>query len=176
MTGVPEVRKEPGSRSTERDSAQLFCASGISVARTLFWQPADCVNTHSGNRRYRVVGRAYPRKKRDCPHASSAALAPRGWFLRSVGLGKDGSVPLSIIADVLALPVDASKPSRLELVIAATGKAERGAGRQIRGRVVEHKLSKYNNLPHRQPNMSAVADGEICSLIRSSATFLSNGR
>lgn len=74
-------------------------------------------------------------------------------FLRSVGLGKDGSVPLSIIADDLALPVDASKPSRLELVIAATGKAERGAGRQIRRRVVEHKLSKYNNLPHRQPNI-----------------------
>jgi capsular polysaccharide export protein len=73
-------------------------------------------------------------------------------FLRSVGLGKDGDAPVSIIADDLALPVDGGKASRLELLIAAAaGGGHDAFGPRIRERMVEHRLSKYNNLPHRQP-------------------------
>ncbi|WP_373414056.1 capsular biosynthesis protein [Ensifer aridi] len=73
-------------------------------------------------------------------------------FLRSVGLGKDGGAPVSIIADDKALPVDAGRASRLELLIAAAASSdEEITGKRIRERMVRHKLSKYNNLPHRQP-------------------------
>ncbi|OHV79762.1 capsular biosynthesis protein [Ensifer sp. LCM 4579] len=75
-------------------------------------------------------------------------------FLRSVGLGKDGAAPVSIIADDLALPVDGGRASRLELLIAeAAGGGHDAAGKQIRERMVRHRLSKYNNLPHRQPQI-----------------------
>ncbi len=75
-------------------------------------------------------------------------------FLRSVGLGKDGAAPVSIIADDLALPVDGGRASRLELLIAeAAGGGYDAFGQCIRERMVEHRLSKYNNLPHRQPSI-----------------------
>ncbi|MCA1491277.1 capsular biosynthesis protein [Ensifer sp. NBAIM29] len=75
-------------------------------------------------------------------------------FLRSVGLGKDGAAPVSIIADDLALPVDGGRASRLELLIAeAAGGGHDATGKQIRERMVRHRLSKYNNLPNRQPRI-----------------------
>ncbi|MEY9784311.1 capsular polysaccharide export protein, LipB/KpsS family [Sinorhizobium fredii] len=75
-------------------------------------------------------------------------------FLRSVGLGKDGAAPVSIIADDLALPVDGGRASRLELLIAEAAGGEHDAfGRRIRERMVEHRLSKYNNLPHCPPSI-----------------------
>jgi capsular polysaccharide export protein len=71
-------------------------------------------------------------------------------FLRSVGLGKAGAMPLSIVVDDLGLPVDASRPSRLERLIA--GAEEAGAlGKAIREQIVLHRLSKYNHLPHKAP-------------------------
>ncbi|WEZ85802.1 capsular biosynthesis protein (plasmid) [Rhizobium sp. 32-5/1] len=75
-------------------------------------------------------------------------------FLRSVGLGKAGSIPLSIIADDLGLPVDAGHPSRLERLI-EDPVLERNAasGKAIRERLVQHKLSKYNHLPHTPPKL-----------------------
>lgn len=75
-------------------------------------------------------------------------------FLRSVGLGKDGTAPVSIIADDLALPVDGGRASRLERLIAEAAKSAHDAfGKRIRERMVHHGLSKYNNLPHRQPSL-----------------------
>lgn len=75
-------------------------------------------------------------------------------FLRSVGLGKDGAAPISIIADDLALPVDGGRASRLELLIVeAAGSGQDPFGKRIRERMVHHRLSKYNNLPHRQPSL-----------------------
>ncbi|APG95031.1 capsular biosynthesis protein [Sinorhizobium americanum] len=75
-------------------------------------------------------------------------------FLRSVGLGKDGDAPVSIIADDLALPVDGGQASRLELLIAeAAGGGHDALGQRIRERMVEYRLSKYNNLPHRPPSI-----------------------
>lgn len=75
-------------------------------------------------------------------------------FLRSVGLGKDGSIPISIVVDDKALPVDAGRISRLELLIrdAASGFAH-DVGKPIREALVAHRLSKYNNLPHSEPRL-----------------------
>lgn len=71
-------------------------------------------------------------------------------FLRSVGLGKEKSLPISIAVDDLGMAVDAFRPSRLERLIAgAAGGTDGGFGRDIREQLVFHKLSKYNNLPHR---------------------------
>lgn len=75
-------------------------------------------------------------------------------FLRSIGLGKDGVRPVSIIVDDLALPTDASRASRLELLISqAAGVDREGAGDRIRDQIVEQKLSKYNNLPNVEPQI-----------------------
>lgn len=75
-------------------------------------------------------------------------------FLRSVGLGKDGDAPVSIIVDDRALPVDGGRASRLELLIAAAAKGDWDSfGESIRERMTEHKLSKYNNLPHKAPSI-----------------------
>lgn len=75
-------------------------------------------------------------------------------FLRSVGLGKAGSIPLSIIADDLGSPIDASLSSRLELLISdASVRRNAATGKEIRQRLVQHKLSKYNHLPHTPPKI-----------------------
>lgn len=75
-------------------------------------------------------------------------------YLRSVGLGKENTLPISVIVDDLGMPVDASKASRLERLIASSvdgDVAELGAN--IREMLVHEKLSKYNNLPHREPKL-----------------------
>lgn len=81
-------------------------------------------------------------------------------FLRSVGLGKSGAIPLSIVIDDLGLPVDAHRPSRLERLIEGAGDVGE-FGRAIREQIVLNKLSKYNHLPHRQPNIERTAKRRI---------------
>ncbi|AXV15543.1 capsular biosynthesis protein [Neorhizobium sp. SOG26] len=77
-------------------------------------------------------------------------------FLRSVGLGKENTLPISIQIDDLGMPVDASRPSRLEVLIAASaGMNFGGLGSEIRAALIREKLSKYNNLPHRSPKLEA---------------------
>lgn len=81
-------------------------------------------------------------------------------FLRSLGLGKSGAVPLSIVVDDLGLPVDANRPSRLERLI--EGAAEAGElGRAIREQIVLNRLSKYNHLPHRPPRIERTSKRRI---------------
>lgn len=75
-------------------------------------------------------------------------------YLRSVGLGKAGTLPLSIVADDLGMAVDASGPSRLEsLIMAADDAAASDLGKAIRDAIVLNRLSKYNHLPHRAPSL-----------------------
>lgn len=75
-------------------------------------------------------------------------------YLRSVGLGKENTLPISIIVDDLGMPVDASKASRLERLIASSVDGDiAGLGANIREMLVREKLSKYNNLPHREPKL-----------------------
>jgi capsular polysaccharide export protein len=83
-------------------------------------------------------------------------------FLRSVGLGKSLALPISISADDLGMPVDASRPSRLERLIAGSLSPQAAAlGADIREALVRHKLSKYNNLPHREPKLEPTARRRI---------------
>ncbi len=72
-------------------------------------------------------------------------------FLRSVRLGKSGVLPFSIVADDLALSMDASKASRLERLIAEASDDGGQEARDVREAIVLHGLSKYNHLPHREP-------------------------
>lgn len=74
-------------------------------------------------------------------------------FLRSVGLGKEMTLPISISIDDLGMPVDASRPSRLERLIAGSTELDASQGADIREAIVRHRLSKYNSLPHRQPKL-----------------------
>lgn len=81
-------------------------------------------------------------------------------FLRSMELGKSGAIPLSIVIDDLGLPVDASRPSRLERLIEGAGEAGE-LGRAIREQIVLNKLSKYNHLPHRPPHIERTTKRRI---------------
>lgn len=74
-------------------------------------------------------------------------------FLRSLGLGKTGTLPLSIVADDLGLSVNAARASRLERLIAEAGAADVESGALIRDAVVQNRLSKYNHLPHNPPSL-----------------------
>ncbi|WP_112605349.1 capsular biosynthesis protein [Rhizobium sp. WW22] len=81
-------------------------------------------------------------------------------FLRSMGLGKSGAIPLSIVIDDLGLPVDANSPSRLERLIEGAGETGE-LGRAIREQIVLNKLSKYNHLPHRSPHIEQTTKRRI---------------
>lgn len=95
---------------------------------------------------------------------STATLARRiAWFrrlpywyledgyLRSVGLGKENTLPISVIVDDLGMPVDASRASRLERLIAQSASTDVDRlGADVREALVASRLSKYNNLPHRE--------------------------
>ncbi len=72
-------------------------------------------------------------------------------FLRSVGLGKSLALPISIQIDDLGMPIDCSRPSRLERLISGAGEEAETLGSSVREAIVHHRLSKYNNLPHRPP-------------------------
>lgn len=81
-------------------------------------------------------------------------------FLRSMGLGKSGAIPLSIVIDDLGLPVDANSPSRLERLIEGAGEAGE-LGHAIREQIVLNKLSKYNHLPHQSPHIERTTKRRI---------------
>ena len=81
-------------------------------------------------------------------------------FLRSVGLGKAGAIPFSIVIDDLGLPVDANRPSRLERLIEGAAEAS-DLGRTIRQQIVLSRLSKYNHLPHRPPGIERTGKRRI---------------
>ena len=67
-------------------------------------------------------------------------------FLRSVGLGADLIEPLSWICDDLGIYYDASKPSRLERILAETDfdKALLSRAHALRMRILEAGITKYN--------------------------------
>lgn len=70
-------------------------------------------------------------------------------FLRSCGLGVDGHAPLSLVVDDLGIYYDATRPSRLETLIASAdpdADALAQARRAI-GLIRRHRLSKYNHAP-----------------------------
>ncbi len=67
-------------------------------------------------------------------------------FLRSVGLGMDLVMPLSLVLDRRGIYYDASRPSDLETILGETefDEALLGRARRLRERLVALRLSKYN--------------------------------
>ncbi len=83
-----------------------------------------------------------------------AYLALEDGFLRSVGLGVHRDPPLSMVVDDLGIHYDATRPSRLERILAAEDDALSGSDLLSRARrcieaIREARLSKYNTAPVR---------------------------
>jgi capsular polysaccharide export protein len=76
-------------------------------------------------------------------------LALEDGFVRSLGLGVEGAPALSIVVDDLGIYYDASRPSRLERLIAEAPTDERSRGEARRGLALlrDYRLSKYNHAP-----------------------------
>lgn len=74
-------------------------------------------------------------------------------FLRSVGIGSKREPPLSLVVDDLGIYYDASQPSRLERLIAASPPAEKLPSDVSKALALirHHKLSKYNHAPEPLP-------------------------
>lgn len=77
-------------------------------------------------------------------------------FIRSIGLGVDGSPSFSTVEDDVGIYYDATTPSQLEKILnsydfAADEKLMDDARRAI-GLIVEHNISKYNNASSEIPN------------------------
>lgn len=69
-------------------------------------------------------------------------------FLRSCGLGVDAAPPMSLVVDDLGIYYDATRASRLELLIAAAPSAAwRAQARRAMDLIRFHRLSKYNHAP-----------------------------
>lgn len=66
-------------------------------------------------------------------------------YIRSIGLGVAGAQPFSIVIDDLGIAYDATRPSRLEGLIAAAPEAAGAAERALIRRMVEGRVSKYNH-------------------------------
>jgi capsular polysaccharide export protein len=68
-------------------------------------------------------------------------------FLRSVGLGKTGAPPVSMVADDLGVYFNAHTPSRLEeLLQRGAENADLERARNVHALIVGHRLTKYNHL------------------------------
>jgi capsular polysaccharide export protein len=67
-------------------------------------------------------------------------------FIRSIGLGVNGSQPLSLIKDDIGVYFDAFNPSRLEALI-TTGDEQAERAQQLIQLIKQHDISKYNNSP-----------------------------
>lgn len=71
-------------------------------------------------------------------------------FIRSEGLGVEGSPPLSICIDHIGIYYDATRPSRLEYILENDGWEEEELLEQARTAmefIVKHRISKYNHAP-----------------------------
>lgn len=78
------------------------------------------------------------------------ALCLEDGFLRSLGLGVNGSPPFAVVADDLGIYYDTARPSRLEALILAAdsmpSETLADAAKALR-LIVENRLSKYNHAP-----------------------------
>ena len=88
-------------------------------------------------------------------HNTSFVLLEDG-FIRSLGLGVDGSPSFSLVEDDVGIYYDATVPSKLENILnsydfAADEKLMDDARRAM-SLIVEHNISKYNNAASEIPN------------------------
>jgi capsular polysaccharide export protein len=83
-------------------------------------------------------------------------LAVEDGFLRSVALGR--AAPLSLVVDDVGIYYDATRPSRLEMLLEGRPVDELGdsalidRARMCRQRIVEAEVSKYNHAPSSLPS------------------------
>ena len=77
-------------------------------------------------------------------------------FIRSIGLGVDGSPSFSLVEDDVGIYYDATVPSRLENILNSydfsADKKLMDDARRAMGLIVEHNVSKYNNASDEIPN------------------------
>ncbi|MBD3795904.1 MAG: capsule polysaccharide transporter [Epsilonproteobacteria bacterium] len=70
-------------------------------------------------------------------------------FIRSLGLGVDGSPSFSLVEDDLGIYYDATAPSRLEMILStydfASNEKLMGDARRAMGLIVQYNVSKYND-------------------------------
>jgi len=80
-------------------------------------------------------------------------------FIRSLGLGVDGSPSFSLVEDDIGIYYDAAMPSRLENILnsynLAGDKQLMEDARRAMEVIVEHNISKYNNAPLEVPKYIA---------------------
>ena len=95
-------------------------------------------------------GPAIPDQRRLMRWASAGdtdAVLVEDGFLRSRGLGADLIAPLSLVLDDVGIYYDATRPSRLENLINASGDLaadERARATALVARITDARLSKYN--------------------------------
>lgn len=106
-----------------------------------------------GNKRTTAPAIEYARR-----HALPYWRAEDG-FLRSIGLGKSGAAPLSVVLDDRGIYYDARTPSRLEALLAGedAGQLDDPAlldrARRAMQRITAAGLSKYNDAPPGPPRL-----------------------
>jgi len=70
-------------------------------------------------------------------------------FIRSFGLGVEGSPSFSIVKDDIGIYYDATKPSKLENILNSydfkNDKKLMEQAKEARAKIIEYKISKYNN-------------------------------
>jgi len=78
--------------------------------------------------------------------SNSTILRIEDGFLRSSGLGADLVRPLSLVIDDIGIYYDATRPSRLEHILATQALDEAAVRRaeELRDRIIELDLTKYN--------------------------------
>lgn len=89
-------------------------------------------------------------------------------FLRSVGLGIQGGRPLSIIADDIGVYLDASAPSRLELILQSSGWDTPHLITRAQAAISDMRrlrMSKYNPPRRRGSRPSGVPSGRFVMLV-----------
>ncbi len=84
-------------------------------------------------------------------------------FLRSVGLGSDFVRPSSLVLDPEGIYFDPSQPSRLESLLLNTQFSQTLLHQavQIRAKIIQSRLTKYNHEPHQDVEISAAGNRKI---------------
>ncbi|MEC7120652.1 MAG: capsule polysaccharide biosynthesis family protein, partial [Pseudomonadota bacterium] len=80
-------------------------------------------------------------------HHQLPLLTLEDGFIRSIGIGRAGYPPVSLIIDDMGIYFDARQPSRLEQLIQDSDDAQAGRAEACMALIRQHQLSKYNHAP-----------------------------
>ena len=88
-------------------------------------------------------------------------IAVEDGFLRSLGLGCEGTVPLSLVVDYTGIYYDATGPSALENLLNSNGWEDpelMDSAQKALLAIIRHHLSKYNYAPDAAPGLLGEAE------------------